>query len=197
MQSWGDDDCVAVNMNVSCSPWLARTSERATASCAPPRRGVSLDARGDTATFTHRHKARPLVNLIGREKERIKKGENNSHLAAAAVMVPLSVLGGWGVVEPAASPKTSEKGWRERKKYDYLFISLWKHPQCLAPESGEILWLPLLLLFPPSSYTGALRHSLECRVEEVEVVAVRWWEIRTFNASFSLRSLVSSSQSRP
>lgn len=51
--------------------------------------------------------------------------------------------------------------------------------------------------FPPSSYTGALRHSLECRVEEVEVVAVRWWEIRTFNASFSRRSLVSSSQSRP
>lgn len=86
---------------------------------------------------------------------------------------------------------------RGKKKYDYLFISLWKHPQCLAPESGEILWLPLLLLFPPSSYTGALRHSLECRVEEVEVVALRWWEIRTFNASFSLRSLVSSSQSRP
>lgn len=125
MQSWGDDDCVAVNMNVSCSPWLARTSERATASCAPPRRGVSLDARGDTATFTHRHKARPLVNLIGREKERIKKGENNSHLAAAAVMVPLSVLGVWGVVEPAASPKTSEKGWREREKIRlFIYFSL-------------------------------------------------------------------------
>lgn len=37
------------------------------------------------------------------------------------------------------------------------------------------MWLPslLLLLPPPPSYTGALRHSLECREEvEEEVVVV-------------------------
>lgn len=181
-------------MNVSCSPWLARTSERATASCAPPRRGVSLDARGDTATFTHRHKARPLVNLIGREKERIKKGENNSHLAAAAVMVPLSVWGGGGLwSRPRLRRHRKRVGERKKNTIIYLFLSgnirnVWH--QRAAKYCGS----RCCCCFPPSSYTGALRHSLECRVEEVEV---RWWEIRTFNASFSLRSLVSSSQSRP
>lgn len=145
----------------------------------------NLYASSQSPAASKSHRSREREN-----KKRRKQFPPRGHGCHGAI----KRLGVWGVVEPAASPKTSEKGWREKKKYDYLFISLWKHPQCLAPESGEILWLPLLLLFPPSSYTGALRHSLECRVEEVEV---RWWEIRTFNASFSLRSLVSSSQSRP
>lgn len=93
---------------------------------------------------------------------RIYKSRNNSQLAAAAVMVPLSVWRGWG----RGAGRVSEGRLEKEEKKTRLFIYFSLETSAMFGEWQEHV-APVVaaaVVVSPLCNTSALRHSLECRV---------------------------------
>lgn len=105
---------------------MARAHLRARHSLLRPSAPWCLSRRSWRHGNLYASSQSPAAGKSHRSREREnKKGRKQFPPRGRGCHGAIKRLWGWGVVEPAASPKASEKGWREKKKIRlFIYFSL-------------------------------------------------------------------------